>query len=178
MSKLDQERLVYAHQALESLRRGEQPLGGEYRAVLEIGRAGLVEARSEIERFLTNDSGDGVRELALLTLTRNFGIQEHWETARQWLEHEKSSYARATASSALMYLRKNTSDVYTLKLLAPIVQDTNEPHSLRLSAYCAMRGILAYNQREQFDMLTPDFDLDRDADWKMVASYLSSSGKS
>jgi hypothetical protein len=102
----------------------------------------------------------------------HFTLQQHWETARQFLEQDPDSDCRRMGASSLGILRKNTQDSTTLRVLAPVVRNTAENPFVRQTAYRAMRGIIRYDPREPLGKPTPEFSFPEDVDWALVDSYL------
>ena len=70
---------------------------------------------------------------------------------------------------------RGTQDMQTLQILATTVTNTDENKFVRETAYRAMRQIFHDDVQEQWAMSISSYDLQRDADWEWVATFLSSS---
>ena len=159
-------------QKLEDIRRGLEPSDGYY-AIHEFGDENFIEARPEVEHFLTSDD-PRLRYIALHVLTQHFGLQEYWGTALTFLRHDPDEDCRRMAASSLASLKRNTKDTKTLEALARSVSNKSEDEDVRIRAYTAMREVLDFDGREQMRIVGPEFDLERDADWQMIHSYIES----
>ncbi len=157
---------------LENLRQGKLSSPEMYHAIHEFGRAGFEAARPDIERLLTSDDPE-LRYIALETLTRHFRLAEHYETAKQFLEHDPDVDCRMMGASALKGFKRNTHDRRTLGILARVVRNDKETPIVRKAAYAAMLGVRHYNMQEQLRYVTKRIDLEHEVDWAMVDSYLS-----
>jgi hypothetical protein len=142
-----------------------------YKAIYQFGRQGFVQARPTVETFLTHENPD-LRYIALEVLTRHWHLEQHWETARRFLEQDDDTQCRMMGASALAVLRRNSQDTRTLQVLARVVRDNSEKVGVREATYAAMREIIQYDPREQLRLSGRDLDLERDIDWNMVDSYL------
>lgn len=156
--------------ALEDIKDGRRPPKGLFDTIHEFGDEEFTEAAPIIEKFLTN-ADPRLRYISLHVLTMHFRLQKYWKVAVQMLENDPDEDCRIMAISALRSLKRNTSDRETLTILVRLIRDEQEQKYVRESAYRAMRGIIAYNNVEQLNMATGDFDWDKDVDWDMVNSY-------
>jgi HEAT repeat protein len=140
----------------------------------EFGDTHYWEAVPEMKKLLTHEDFS-VRYSALEVLTLNFRLPELWDNARAFLEHDPDSNCRMLGASCLQVLKRNTGDERTLAVLARVVANEYEKDKLvRKVAYRAMRGVIAYDIKEQTtDILT--FDLEKDVDWDLVRKYQHSS---
>jgi HEAT repeat protein len=138
-------------------------------AIEEFGDAHYWEAVPEMKKLLTHEDSD-VRYSALEVLTLNFRLPELWESAREFLEHDPDSNCRMLGASCLQVLKRNTGDERTLAVLAQVVSKEDERKLVRKAAYLAMRGVIAYDRKEQRTGLRT-FDLEKDVDWDLVRKY-------
>jgi len=168
MEKKNREELV---SLLKALRHGALSPRETYRAIQAFGEMNFQEARPEVEGFLKSEDPE-LRFVSLKVLTRYWHLDEYWETAREILEHDPDGDCRFRAAHALADLKRNTQDRQTLQVLARVVRNKQEEPVVRESAYAAMKAILHFDPREQFHTATLRFDLDKEADWEMVDSYL------
>lgn len=155
----------------DDLRHDVIPPGALYSTIHDLGREQVMEAVPDIERFLTSDDPQ-LRYVALEVLTLHFKLQQHWETARRFLEQDEDSDCRRMGASALGILRKNTRDTDTLRILAPVVRNAAENLFVRQTAYRAMRSVIQYNPREPLGKPSAEFNFPQDVDWALVDSYL------
>ena len=156
---------------LESLRRDALSPHEIYHAIQAFGEMNFQEARPEVERFLKSEDAE-LRFVALKVLTRYWHLAEHWQTARDVLEHDPDEECRFRAASALADLKRNTQDRFTLRVLAHVVRNEQENPIVREEAYAAMKAILDFDPREQFQIASRGLDWEKGVDWKMVDSYL------
>jgi len=129
------------------------------------------EARPEVESFLKSEDPE-LRFVALKVLTLYWHLEEHWETAKQFLEHDPDTECRMKGASALADLKRSTQDRPTLTILAHVVRNRQERPLVRQAAYAAMKAIFHYDPREELHLAAKKIDLEREVDWKMVDSYL------
>lgn len=156
---------------LQDLQQGKIPAREIYHTIHEFGRMGFLEARPVVERFLTSEDPQ-LRAIALEVLVRHWRLAEHWDTARRFLEQDPDEDCRMRGASMLETLKRNTQDRRTLAVLARVVRNEHERPIVREAAYAAMRGILHYDPREQFQLAAKGIDLARGVDWQMVDAYL------
>lgn len=156
---------------LEAIRRGTLPKREIYRTIQVFGEMDFQEARPEVERFLQSEEPE-LRFVALKVLTRYWRLPQHWQTARDVLEHDPDEECRFRAASDLGSLKMNTKDKETLSVLAQVVRNEREKPVVREAAYTAMKAILHYDPREQLHLAAHNLDLEKDVDWKLVDSYL------
>jgi len=124
-----------------------------------------------VERFLTHED-DQLRYIALEVLTNHWRLAEHWQTARDFLEHDPDEDCRRMGASSLEALKMNTKDRPTLAVLARVVCNEQEDKMVRESAYSAMKGVIHFDPREQLKMACKGLNLSQDVDWDIVKSYL------
>jgi len=170
---LDNRRREELFSLLKALRRGTLSDREIYHAIQTFGETNFQEARSEVEHFLTNKNPE-LRFVALKVLTRYWHLNEHWQTARYFLEHDPDEDVRFRAASALAGLRQNSQDRVTLAILAQVVLNEQEAEVVRLAAYAAMKAVMHYDPREQFETLKGAFDVQQKVDWEWVRSFLKS----
>ncbi len=168
---LDSRRREELFSLLKALRRSNLSDREIYHAIQTFGETNFQEARPEVEHFLTSENPE-LRFVALKVLTRYWHLNEHWQTARYFLEHDPDEDVRFRAASALAGLRQNTQDRATLTILAQVVLNEQEADVVRIAAYAAMKAIMHYDPREQFDILKGTFDVQRKVDWEWVRSFL------
>lgn len=156
---------------LKALRRGTLSAREIYHTLQACGEMNFQEARPEVERFLKSTEPE-LRFQALKVLTQYWRLAEHWETARDMLEHDPDEECRFRAANALKSLMMNTQDRRTLTVLARVVRNEQENQVVRESAYAAMRGVLHFEPREQLHLAAHTIDLEKDVDWEMVNFYL------
>lgn len=156
---------------LKALRRGALSPRETYRAIQAFGEMNFLEARPEVEGFLKSEDPE-LRFVSLKVLTLYWHLAEHWETARRVLEDDPDEDCRFRAAGALADLKRNTRDRQTLQVLARVVRNEQEKRVVREEAYAAMKAVLHFDPREQFQTATLSFDLEKEADWEMVESYV------
>ncbi len=154
---------------LQKLEAGTLTESEAYSTLHELGRAHLVEARPVVERYLHNDDPE-LRKIALEVLTRHWRLQDHWQTARQFLEHDPDIECRMMGAAALDVLKRNTRDRATLEVLARVVRDERERPLVREAAYAAMQAVLHYEPKQQLTMASRGVDLNA-IDWTVVNAY-------
>ncbi|MDQ2716392.1 MAG: HEAT repeat domain-containing protein [Chloroflexota bacterium] len=170
-----QEQQVRLQQNLRDLQQGKLSRGEVSARIEGLAKAHFTEAIPTIEQFLTSEDSL-LRDIALKSLTRYFGLEKHWETAHRFLLED--DICRDAGISALADLKQATSDARTLALLAAVVCDSTEWSSTRKRAYAAMIAVLrGYLLLEQFAIQNERFVLERHADWSMVHTYLNAEGE-
>lgn len=142
-----------------------------YRTVHELGRSHFLEARQDVERFLTHTDPQ-LRAIALEVLVNHWRLADYWNAARAFLEQDPDKECRMKGASALEVLKRNTQDRLTLSVLAHVVRNPQEAQLVRETAYAAMRGIIHYDPREQFRLASKGITTAHEVDWNMVDSYL------
>jgi len=155
---------------LTALRQATMSDQEAYRAIQTFGEMNFQEARPEVEKFLKSEDAE-LRFVALKVLTSYWHLEEHWVTAWNVLEHDPDEDCRFRAAIALGALKRNTQDSSTLSVLARVVRNEHEKHVVREAAYAAMKEVLQYVPREQFNMATHGLDFEKDIDWDMVNKY-------
>jgi uncharacterized protein YjbI with pentapeptide repeats len=158
-------------QQMHKLQQGKMSSREMYHTIHEFGREDFLQARPVVERFLTHDDAQ-LRYIALEVLTNHWRLAEHWQTARDFLEHDPDDDCRRMGASSLEALKMNTKDRPTLEVLARVVCNEQEDGMVRVSAYTAMHGVIHFNPREHFKMTCKWTSLLREIDWDMVKSYL------
>jgi hypothetical protein len=166
------EQRVEAQHLLQQLRAGAIDDQHVANALHSFGDARLLEARADVERYLTHPDPN-IRHMALHVLTLHFDLQDHWQTAVDFLLHDPVHTRRVDGAEALGWLKRDTQDRGTLEILAQVVRNKAEEEEVRSAAYAAMREILHEDREEQMRLLDLDWDLERDADWAFVDSFLS-----
>jgi hypothetical protein len=168
MAKIQEKELA---QILENIHRDQ--LGGRelYHAIHEFGRNHFLEARKDVEGFLTS-SDPQLRALALEVLVNHWRLSDFEKTSRNFLEHDPDKECRVKGASALEVLKRNTKDRHTLSVLARVVRNSEEELIVRDAAYAAMRGVIHYDPREQFFLASNGITSLQEIDWEMVNSYL------
>lgn len=132
-------------------------------ALVAFGKGHFLEARPEIEKFLSSDDPE-MRKTALLVLVFGFGLYDYLDTARQFLEHDPDVHVRMIGASALGTIMRNTSNEHTLALLASVVRNDKEDTFVRRTAYAEMRSVLQDNPREHFTLATSRLHFPEDVD--------------
>jgi hypothetical protein len=158
-------------QQMLDLQQGKIPRNDIYHTIHEFGRENFREARPVVESFLTHEN-EQFRYIALEVLTNHWRLAEHWQTARDFLEHDSDDDCRRMGASSLEALKMNTKDRPTLEVLARVVCNEQEGKMVRVSAYTAMHGVIHFNPREHFKMTCKWLNLFEEIDWDMVKSYL------
>lgn len=158
-------------QKMHDLQQGKIPHKEIYHTIREFGRENFCEARPVVERFLTHED-EQLRYIALEVLTNHWRLAEHWQTARDFLEHDPDDDCRRMGASSLEALKMNTKDRLTLEVLARVVCNEQEDGMVRVSAYEAMHSVIHFDPRKQFKMTCKGTSLLREIDWNMVKSYL------
>ncbi|MBO0780990.1 MAG: HEAT repeat domain-containing protein [Ktedonobacteraceae bacterium] len=161
---------IQLRQKLEDLRQGKIPPGELYATIHDFGRAYFLEARPDVERFLTHPDSQ-YRGLAIHVLASDWRLPECWETARKMLLTDPDVDCRMKAASALQALKRDTQDHPTLEVLAGVVTNQQEEQIVREVAYAAMRGVVKYDPREQFRFANEGLVV-QEVDWNWVRSFL------
>ena len=156
---------------MHNLQQGKMSSREMYHTIHEFGRGDFLEARPVVERFLTHDDAQ-LRYIALEVLTNHWRLAEHWQTAKDFLEHDPDEDCRRRGASSLALLKMNTNDRSTLAVLAQVVRNEQEDKVVRIAAYAAMKGVIHFDPREQLKMASRGLNLSQDVDWGMVESYL------
>ena len=157
---------------LAAIRKGTLHSPGLYAVLVDLGKYHILEARPDIEAFLTSEDSEE-RRAALRTLTVDFQLQEHWETARRFLENDPDDLCRITAASAFAALMADTHDSSTLRLLANMVHNEEEDETVRTAAYRAILSVLGRPKAEQFaTSFSSRFNFPQDVKWELVDQYL------
>lgn len=156
---------------LRELEAGRLSSSQIYGMIHELGEAGAMQARPVIERFLVSPNAS-LRYIALEVLTGHLCLQEHWQTARRFLEADPDRSCRRMGASSLLALKRDTRDVDTLTVLAMAVNNDREDRIVRQAAYRAMLGVLHYDPVEQSRIAGRDLDFGTEIDWSLVSSYL------
>ncbi len=157
-------------QLLDALRQGKLKGREIYRAVQAFGENNFQVARPEVEALLQSDDFE-LRFVALKVLTLYWHLAEHWETAYQVLLHDPEVECRFRAARDLGSLKRNTQDARTLNVLAHIVCNEQEELVVREASYAAMLGVLHYDPKEQWRIVSRKFDFATDVDWELVKRY-------
>ena len=142
-----------------------------YHAIHEFGRNHFLEARKDVEGFLTS-SEPQLRSVALEVLVNYWRLSDFEETARDFLEHDPDDDCRMKGAAALLVLKRNTKDPQTLSVLARVVRNSEEDLIVREAAYAAMRVVIHYDPREQFRLASKGIASPQEIDWEMVNCYL------
>ena len=137
---------------LRDLRLHKIHHGYLFSIISDFGDEHFVEAIPDIKNFLTSEDSE-LRYIALEVLTLNFQLQEVWQTARDFLEHDPDSNCRSLGASCLGALKRNTGDPRTLSVLAHVIVNEKEEHLVRESAYKAFCGVIKYDREEQRKIL-------------------------
>jgi HEAT repeat protein len=157
-------------QMLNAIRANEYRPDEIRAAIEEFGDAHYWEAVPEMKKLLLHEDSS-VRYSALEVLTLNFRLPELWENARALLEYDPDDNCRMLGASCLERLKRNTGDERTLAVLARVVGNEYEKDKfVRKAAYLALRGVIAYDRKEQRTSLRT-FDLEKDVDWDLVRKY-------
>lgn len=172
MIEREAEQRAEAQRFLRELRAGTIDDQHVAEALHTFGNAMLLESQADVERYLTHPDPN-IRHMALHVLTNHFGLQAHWQTAVDFLMHDPVHTRRVDGANALGSLKRNTRDQQTLKILAGVVRDTEEETEVREAAYRAMRRIWQDDPEEQAHIIDLDWDLEKDADWGFVDSFLA-----
>ena len=143
-----------------------------YHSIHEFGREHFLDAREVVEHHLYH-ADPQFRYVALDVVGKHWHLVEHWHTAVRFLIHDIDADCRRMGASVLGSLMRDTQDMQTLHILATIVANAYENTYVRQTAYSAMRQIVHYDVQEQWAMSRGSYDLQRDADWEWVATFLS-----
>lgn len=165
------ERKREAKRLLEVLRQGNRDGIGIPSTLITFGKAEYLEARPEVEQFLT-DPNPEIREHALKVLTLYWYLDEHWKTACDFLEHDPVEDCRVAGVVGLEALKTDTGDRKTLLILAKVVKNENETTYMRTRAYQAMRSIAHFNIEEQKRWMREGFSFEKDVNWSFVNAVL------
>jgi hypothetical protein len=155
---------------LRTLRQKDLPPREVYRSIQAFGEMNFQQARQEVERYLWHEDPE-LRMVALKVLTRYWQLPQHWQTARAFLEQDPDRECRMKGANALAYLKTDTQDEPTLRVLAEVVRNREEHDLVRQSAYAAMHAILHYSPKEHFRLIGKDMDLEKEVDWELVSRY-------
>ena len=140
-------------------------------ALIALGKAQYLEAREDVESLLTDPDPD-IRETALKVLTLYWYLDEYWEKARNFLEHDPVSSCRAEGAFALGVLKRDSGDKKTLVILAHVVKNEHEAESVRITAYKAMRSIVQFDMMEERKWMREEFTLEKDINWFFIEACL------
>ncbi|MEO7018611.1 MAG: HEAT repeat domain-containing protein [Ktedonobacteraceae bacterium] len=173
MSEDNQEQQAELIQKTQALQQNKVPQSQLYSTIWDLGKAEYLPAKPVIERYLTHDN-DEIRIAALQVIVGRFAARDrkYWEMARDLLTDDDSGN-RIDGTSLLGTFKRNTQDEETLRLLAPLVSNTQENPIVRRSAYAAMCGIIHFVPLELWKYTSSDFNLEQDADWELVDRYQS-----
>lgn len=160
-----------AKERLELLRQGNVANIEIPSALFTFGKAEYLEARPDVELLLTNPEPE-IRKTALKVLTSYWYLDDYWETARDFLEHDPDADCRAEGAFALGVLRRDTGDRKILAVLAKVVKDENEGESVRITAYQAMRSIVQFDIEEHKRWMREGFTFEKDVNWAFVDACL------
>lgn len=160
-----------AQERLELLRQGNLADIEIPSALFTFGKAEYLEARPDVERLLTNPEPE-IRKTALKVLTSYWYLDDYWETARDFLEHDPDADCRAEGAFALEELKRDSGDRKTLVLLANVVKNEQEDEYIRTRAYQAMRSIAHFNIEEHRRWMGEGFTFEKDVNWAFVDACL------
>ncbi|MGH2482317.1 MAG: HEAT repeat domain-containing protein [Ktedonobacteraceae bacterium] len=155
---------------LAQIRNGMLHSPGLALILSDLGKYYILEARADIEGFLTSEDSEE-RRYALIALAVDFHLPEHVQTARHFLTSDPNDHCRIAATTALGSLMTNTHDRPTLQLLAQVVHNEQEDESIRTGAYRAILSILGASKMEQFLTASLRFHFPQDIKWDMVDEY-------
>ncbi len=155
---------------LAQLRNGTLHSPGLALFLSDLGKYYILEARADIEAFLTSEDREE-RRYALMALAVDFHLPDHLQTARRFLTSDPDDLCRITATTALSCLMEKTYDRPTLQLLAQVVHNEQEDESIRKGAYQAMLSVLGASKMERHLPATSHFHFPQDIKWDMVDEY-------
>jgi hypothetical protein len=135
--------------------------------VASLAKARYTPAIPTIASLLTHEDSS-LRSEALKALLRYFKLPQYWETARRFLLEDPDSWCRIVGATLLGNIAEDTQDPRTLATLAGVVRDETQDPLLRGQAYCAMRDVLRYDAREQWNLAAKSIDTIPDVDWAWV----------
>ncbi len=143
-----------------------------YHSIHEFGRENFMPAQAVVEEYL-HHADPQFRYVALDVVGNHWHLAEHWDTAYSFLMQDIDSDCRRMGASVLGGMMRDTQDVKTLRILASTVANTAEDKYVRQTAYRSMREILNYSPQEAWSIGKTGYDLQCDADWEWIASFLS-----
>ena len=137
-----EQKVIEAREVYELLRHEEVPEKGMQWAIAVLGNAAFTPAIPLIEHAL-RDENPYVRALALQTLTLDFHLPEHCQTAWSMLNDEHYEPRRIAAGS-LGFCYWATRDITVLKPLIDLVRRDDEDWLVRQTAYNSIFDLLGY----------------------------------
>lgn len=123
------------------------------------------EAKREIERYI-DDKDEIIRYNVLTTLILDFGLREHYKTARRLLLNDPDAEVRGLSATCIGSLKRETKDKEALSILLNTLKNKKEHWLVRSSAYSAILDILGIPRRQQPGALGDDFE--DYIDWNLI----------
>jgi hypothetical protein len=151
---------------LTRLRSGGIPEGELYSTLHRFGNARFLEARRDVEAFLTHPEAS-LRYIALNVLTLHWGCVEHRTTCERFAIDEGDPDNRSLGAACLGSLAQGTRDPRALKLLLDILENGAEDWHVRAAAYRAILSVLGRPASEQ-PSAARRLDFERDVSWERV----------
>jgi hypothetical protein len=143
-----------------------------YQALLVIGRAGAVQHRRLVERYLDASDQPMLARLALLILCAYWGLGwEYRATIEAFLrkvDWDEEDDVRLAAIDIAGWMLASHNEDWLLHLLIEIFQNPSEEQILREAAYCSLARASG-KRREDLPPASRHFDLERDVDPQVLA---------
>ena len=139
-----------------------------HNTLVQIGKRQIKEASSLVARFLTSDDPD-LRDVALMVLTLDLGLQEYLDPALRFLLEDPDPYCRICGACAVGSLMQNTNDHRMLAVFTRTALNEQEDGQVRSSAYRAILPVIGSSNLEQF---IASHEYPKNVDWQLVASFL------
>jgi hypothetical protein len=150
----------------------EANLCDPYSALLVIGRAGAIQYRDIVARYLDARDNPMLARLALMILCQYWKLTTDYKDVLQAflekVEWDEDGDVRVLAISITGSLLAFHQDNRLLKLLIKIFRDSTEPHLMREVAYCALAESLGKTPAD-LPRASRHFDLEHDVDPEVIA---------
>ena len=169
----DENRLEGLEQDVEALHAPDSELypSAKVAFVASLAKAHYTPAIPTIASLLRHEDSS-LRSEALKALLRYFKLPEYWEAAQRFMLEDPDPGCRILGATLLGNIEEDTRDSRTLATLASVVRDEMQDPLLRGQAYSAMRDVLKYDAREQWNLTAKSIDEIADVDWAWVDSCL------
>lgn len=151
---------------LADLRAGAVEHTNLYDVIHKFGNEGFVEAKPEVERFLT-DSDPELRYIALNVLTFHWACSDHRCTCERFALNDCDSDNRRIGVGGLGSLLKGTRDPKALALLLSIFRNEEEEWHVRDGAYASILYVHGRPLSEQ-PPASRMLDYTKDVNWGRI----------
>lgn len=150
---------------LEKLKNREIPEDRIAKTIALFGREMFKEARKEVEKYI-HSKDEIIRYNALVTLILDWGLQEHYETAKKLLLNDSDEDVRGLGAACMGSLKRGANDKEALRTLLKVFKNKKEHWLVRSSAYSAILDIIGVPRQEQPGALGDDYE--KDVDWDII----------